>query len=160
MAEIRWLTPRELDSWRQIRRLLTVLPSRLARDLAVTGLSMPDYEVLSVLTEQPDGTWSLREFAAKMQWSRSRLAHHGARMENRGLISRDRDPDDARGALYRITEEGRRAIEAAAPFHLISVRERFIDQLSDDELRILGQISRRIADLPEDADLSSPTATP
>ncbi|GAB3262660.1 MarR family transcriptional regulator [Alteromonas gracilis] len=149
MADTRWLTPSELDDWRQFRRLMTLLPGRLARDLGDVGLSMPDYEVLSVLTEQPDGTWSLRDFAAKMDWSRSRLAHHGARMEARGLISRDRDPHDARGALYRITEAGRQALEAAAPAHVASVRARFIDHLSAEELGLLGELSRRIADLPE-----------
>ena len=149
MVAPRWLTDSELEDWRQVRRFLTVLPARLARDLGPTGLSAADYEVLSTLSEHTDRVWGLRDFAAKMQWSRSRLSHHAARMEARGLITRQPDPDDARGSIYQITTAGHRAIEQAAPHHVASVRTRFLDHLSRDELRMLGQISRRIADLPE-----------
>lgn len=145
----RWLDETELQHWMQIRRLLTVLPARLARDLTVTQLSAADYEVLSTLSEREDHAWGLRDFAAKMQWSRSRLSHHAARMESRGLITRAPDPDDARGSIYHLTPLGLRALQEAAPTHVTSVRERFLDHLTRDELAALGDISRRIADLHE-----------
>ena len=139
----------ELADWKQVRRLLTVLPARLARDLSTTALSAPDYEVLSTLVERPDHAWGLRDFATKMQWSRSRLSHHAARMEARGLITRESDPSDARGSIYHLTDTGRTALRAATPTHLASVRERFLDHLTREELAALAQISRRIADLPD-----------
>lgn len=145
----RWLDETELQDWMQIRRLLTVLPARLARDLTPTQLSAADYEVLSTLSEREDHAWGLRDFAAKMHWSRSRLSHHAARMESRGLITRSPDPDDARGSIYHITPLGLRTLQEAAPTHVTSVRERFLDHLTRDELATLGDISRRIADLPE-----------
>lgn len=145
----RWLDETELQDWMQIRRLLTVLPARLARDLTPTQLSAADYEVLSTLSEREDHAWGLRDFAAKMQWSRSRLSHHAARMESRGLITRSPDPDDARGSIYHLTPLGLRTLQEAAPTHVTSVRERFLDHLTRDELATLGDISRRIADLPE-----------
>lgn len=139
----------ELADWKQVRRLLTVLPARLARDLTATDLSAPDYEVLSTLVERPDHAWGLRDFAKKMQWSRSRLSHHAARMEARGLITRGADPSDARGSIYRLTDAGRAALRLATPTHLASVRDRFLDHLTSEELTTLAQISRRIADLPD-----------
>jgi DNA-binding MarR family transcriptional regulator len=139
----------ELADWKQVRRLLTVLPARLARDLSATELSAPDYEVLSTLVERPDHAWGLRDFAAKMQWSRSRLSHHAARMEARGLITRAPDPSDARGSIYHLTTAGRAALREATPTHLASVRSRFLDHLTTDELAALARISRRIADLPD-----------
>lgn len=145
----RWLDETELQDWMQIRRLLTVLPARLARDLTPTQLSAADYEVLSTLSEREDHAWGLRDFAAKMHWSRSRLSHHAARMESRGLITRSPDPDDARGSIYHLTPLGLRTLQEAAPTHVTSVRERFLDHLTRDELATLGDISRRIADLPE-----------
>lgn len=145
----RWLDETELQDWMQIRRLLTVLPARLARDLTPTQLSAADYEVLSTLSEREDHAWGLRDFAAKMHWSRSRLSHHAARMESRGLITRSPDPDDARGSIYHLTPLGLRTLQEAAPTHVTSVRERFLDHLTRDELATLGDISRRIADLDE-----------
>jgi DNA-binding MarR family transcriptional regulator len=146
-----WLSTDEEQAWRAFRRLLTTLPARLARDLAAdTGLSMTDYEVLSTLSEKPDRRWALKDLAAKMEWSRSRLSHHATRMQERGLIERDPDPADARGCLLRLTDTGFDVLAKAAPFHLDSVRDRFIDRLDPVELRLLGELSTRIADLPEE----------
>jgi DNA-binding MarR family transcriptional regulator len=146
-----WLSADEEQAWRAFRRLLTTLPARLARDLAAdTGLSMTDYEVLSTLSEKPDRRWALKDLAAKMEWSRSRLSHHTTRMQERGLIDRDPDPADARGCLLRLTDTGFDVLAKAAPFHLDSVRDRFVDHLDPAELHLLGELSTRIADLPEE----------
>lgn len=144
-----WLTTDEERAWRAVRRLLTVLPSRLGRDLTQLGLSSADYEVLSTLSEKPDRRWGLRDFAEKMQWSRSRLSHHAARMEARGLIEREPDPADARGSIYHLTDAGFAVLAEAAPGHLESVRARFLDHLSPDEIAVLERVADRIADLPD-----------
>lgn len=145
-----WLSADEEQAWRAVRRLLTTLPARLARDLAAdTGLSMTDYEVLSTLSEKPDRRWALKDLATKMEWSRSRLSHHTTRMQERGLIERDLDPADARGCLLRLTDTGFAVLTEAAPHHLDSVRARFLDHLDPAELRLLGELATRIADLPD-----------
>ena len=143
MTETRWLDSDEERAWRAVRRLLTVVPSRLARDLNQLGLSTADYEVLSTLSEKPGRRWGLKDFAEKMQWSRSRLSHHAARMEARGLIEREPDPADARGSIYHLTDHGFDVLAEAAPGHLDSVRQRFIDHLSPEELAVLERVSTR-----------------
>jgi DNA-binding MarR family transcriptional regulator len=146
----RWLSADEERAWRALRRLLTVLPARLARDLAAdSGLSAADYEVLSTLSEKPDRRWALKDLAAKMQWSRSRLSHHADRMQQRALIDREDDPGDARGCILHLSDHGFAVLRAAAPRHLASVRARLIDHLSADDLAALEDISTRIADLPD-----------
>jgi DNA-binding MarR family transcriptional regulator len=70
-------------------------------------------------------------------------------MEARGLSTRASDPDDARGSIYHLTDVGRAALRDATPTHLTSVRDRFLDHLTRDELATLAQISRRIADLDD-----------
>ncbi|MFC9693828.1 MarR family winged helix-turn-helix transcriptional regulator [Kribbella sp. NPDC056951] len=144
-----WLTTDEERAWRAVRRLLTVLPSRLGRDLTQLGVSTADYEVLSTLSEKPDRRWGLKDFAEKMQWSRSRLSHHAARMEARGLIEREPDPADARGSIYHLTDAGFAVLAEAAPGHLESVRARFLDHLSPEEVAVLERVADRIADLPD-----------
>ncbi len=147
MTETRWLTPHEDRAWRAYRKMQSVLPAQLARDLGRdSGLTDPDYEVLSTLSEQPGDRWQLRDLAAKMLWSRSRLSHHVARMERRGLVSREDDPADGRGCMIVLTPTGMRTLEKAAPHHLTSVREHFIDLLTEDELTMLTEISERVVD--------------
>ncbi|WP_018155887.1 MarR family winged helix-turn-helix transcriptional regulator [Demetria terragena] len=147
--EPRWLTEEEDRAWRAFRRLLTAVPARTARDLAAdSGLSAADYEVLSTLSEKTGHRWSLKDLAAKMEWSRSRLSHHTARMQQRGLVEREPDPADARGCILHLTTGGLRVLKAAVPAHVASVRARVLDHLTPDELATLERISTRVADLP------------
>jgi len=147
VAETNWLTQREERAWRAYRRMQTVLPAQLARDLVRdSALTDPDYDVLSTLSERPGHRWQLRDLAAKMLWSRSRLSHHIARMESRGLVAREDDPADRRGCMIVLTDDGRRTLDKAAPQHVASVREHVVDLLTDDEIATLTQLAERVVD--------------
>jgi DNA-binding MarR family transcriptional regulator len=124
-----------------------LLDLRLARDLARdSGLSGPDYDVLSTLGETDGNRMRLTELAAHILWSNSRLSHHIARMEQRGLVTRDPSPDDGRGSVVGLTPQGRAAIEEAAPKHVGSVREHFVDLLDESELKALAEITERVVE--------------
>ncbi|MFE1260118.1 MarR family winged helix-turn-helix transcriptional regulator [Streptomyces albogriseolus] len=144
--EVRWLTAEEEHAWRAFRRMVIAVQTRTVQDLAAHGLSEPDYEVLSTLSERPDGTSTLHEQAAKMGWSRSRLSRHATRMEARDLIRRAPDPADGRGCLLVLTGTGWDTLRQAAPTHLGSVRRHFVDRLEPEELAALGRIAEKIAD--------------
>src|SRR6476469_1300273 len=147
MTSPNWLTQDEDRAWRAYRRMQEALPAQLARDLARdSNLSDPDYDVRSTPPEEVDHRWQLRDLATKMLWSRSRLSHHIARMEQRGLVAREEDPDDRRGCIISLTGQGMRVLEKAATFHVESVRTHFIDLLSPDELVALTEISERVVD--------------
>ncbi|QIP87850.1 winged helix-turn-helix transcriptional regulator [Streptomyces sp. Tu 2975] len=143
---VRWLATDEERVWRAYLRMVTAVQARTAQDLAAHGLSDPDYEVLSTLSERTDGTSTLREQAAKMGWSRSRLSRHATRMEARGLIRRAPDPADGRGCFLVLTETGWDTLREAAPTHVASVRRHFVDRLDPGELAALGRIAEKIAD--------------
>ncbi|MFE6765644.1 MarR family winged helix-turn-helix transcriptional regulator [Streptomyces sp. NPDC057689] len=140
-----WLTPDEERNWRAYLRMVTAVQVRTARDLAALGLSEPDYEVLSTLSERTDGTSTLHEQATKMGWSRSRLSRHASRMEARDLIRRAPDPADGRGCLLALTPTGRQTLRDAAPHHVASVRRHFVDRLTPDEFAALGHIARKLS---------------
>ncbi len=125
----------------------TLLSAQIARDLAHdSNLSEPDYTVLSNLSEAEGHRWRLNELASRMLWSKSRLSHHVARMQERGLVVREECLTDGRGAFVVLTKQGMRAIEKAAPLHVASVRRHFIDLLSDDEVDALAAISEKVVD--------------
>jgi DNA-binding MarR family transcriptional regulator len=124
-----------------------LLDLELARDLAAdSGLSDPDYDVLSTLTEVDDHRWRITELATHLRWSTSRLSHHIGRMEHRGLVHRESTAADGRGAMVALTDEGWRAIRAAAPEHVASVRRHFIDLLSPHEVATLEEVARKVVD--------------
>ncbi|MFB7577241.1 MarR family winged helix-turn-helix transcriptional regulator [Streptomyces sp. NPDC056165] len=143
-ATARWLNPDEERAWRAFRGMVTALQAGTARDLTAVGLSESDYEVLSTLSERPDQTSTLREQAAKMAWSRSRLSRHATRMEARGLVRRAPDPADGRGCLLTLTEHGLDTLKDAAPAHVASVRRHFVDRLTPDDLAALEHIAAKL----------------
>ena len=143
--DVRWLDPREQDVWRQWlfsqRHLMVQLTRSLAEE---SGLSMPDYEVLVMLTDTPEGRVRMAALADSLEWERSRLSHHIRRMEARGLVERRECQEDGRGAFVGITPLGQRTIERAAPGHVAAVRRFFIDQLGEDGLEALGTALGRL----------------
>ncbi|HEY7488628.1 MAG TPA: MarR family winged helix-turn-helix transcriptional regulator [Streptosporangiaceae bacterium] len=141
----RWLSDAEMSAWLGYRRMRLLLDAQIARDLAFdSGLSMPDYDVLSVLSSAEGHRWRLTKLAERMLWSKSRLSRHISRMEQRGLVTREECPGDARGAFIVLTAGGLRAIEAAAPDHVESVRRHFIDLLSPDQIAALAAVSSTV----------------
>jgi DNA-binding MarR family transcriptional regulator len=140
-SEVRWLTAREQHLWRGWLKLNAELASTLQRELQQdAGLSMPDYEVLVHLTDNPEGRMRVTELAGLLQWERSRVSHHIKRMERRGLVERAQCSEDGRGAFIVITPQGRAAIEEAAPGHVMAVRRLMFEALSEEEKVALAAV--------------------
>ncbi|MFE4368192.1 MarR family winged helix-turn-helix transcriptional regulator [Streptomyces sp. NPDC056835] len=152
MTEPRWLDETEARVWRAQLRLQRELMGALWRRLArESGLSGAEYELLAALSETPGGVVRARDLGQGVYWERSRLSHQISRMEKRGLVAREECPEDARGAMVRLTDKGRAAIEAAAPGHVEAVREYFFDGLSREEVETLDKVlGRLLAGLPDD----------
>lgn len=64
------------------------------------------------------------------------------RLEERGLITRERSESDGRGVVVTLTDAGRAALDAALPDHLETER-RLLAGLDDDELAHLADLLRR-----------------
>jgi DNA-binding MarR family transcriptional regulator len=79
----------------------------------------------------------MSELAEVAMLSKSRLSHRMKVMEKAGWIRRQECEVDRRGSWAVMTDKGWRAIVAAAPDHVSSVRRRFLDQLSVKEQEAL-----------------------
>ena len=145
-SQTRWLSPREMKAWRSYiiasRRLLEALDN----DLDGHELSMADYEVMAQLSEAPGRRMRMSELAEVAMVSKSRLSHRMKVMEKVGWIRREECAEDRRGSWAIMTDKGWKAIVAAAPDHVASVRKRFIDQLSVKEQENLSAIFAHLTD--------------
>ena len=145
MSEPRWLNDREMRAWFGYRRMRLLLDLQINRELMhESGLSEPDYDVLSNLSQTDGRRMRLSDLAAHMRWSKSRLSHHITRMQQRGLVTREDYAPDGRGAVVALTQNGLHAIESAAPGHVASVRRHFIDLLSPEQIAVLGDITQTV----------------
>jgi DNA-binding MarR family transcriptional regulator len=145
MAETRWLDQREQQAWRSLMAMQDGLTEFLDRQLRTRcGLSNADYQVLAHLSEAPDGRLRPFELGRLLRWEKSRLSQHLGRMEQRGLVTRERCLTDQRGAVVAMTAQGRELIEVAAPQHVSDVRAAVVDQLTAAELDVLAAIADKV----------------
>jgi DNA-binding MarR family transcriptional regulator len=149
MAKTRWLSGDEMALWTTYMRVQKQLFAALNRQLQTdSGLSLSDWDVLVALTADDTGTQRVSDLAATLGWERSRLSHHAARMQQRGLLERVECFDDRRAASYQLTEAGWAASRSAAPKHVETVRRLFLDPLDEQLIRqmttALEQISARL----------------
>ena len=143
-TDVRWLNPREMKAWRSYiiasRRMLEALDS----DLAGFELTMADYEVLAQLSDAPGRKLRMSELAEIAIVSKSRLSHRMKVMEAAGWVKREECPEDRRGYFAVMTDKGFKAIEKAAPTHVGSVRNRFLDHLTVKDQEDLAKIFDRV----------------
>jgi DNA-binding MarR family transcriptional regulator len=139
------LTPREERAWSGYRRMQSQLASQLNRRLVQdTGLSEADYEILAALNRADDHRLRALALRCAVQWEKSRLSHQLARMQRRGLVLREDCVEDSRGAVYRISDAGRTAVESAEASRTGAVRTYLTGVLSPPQLDALAEISAAI----------------
>ena len=125
-----WLTDDVQRAWRGLVQMTSRLDARLNRELQQSsGLSLADYDVLVLLTEAPDGRLRMFELVEDLQWEQSRLSHHVARMQRRGLVAREECTTDKRGAFVVLTD---------------TVRWLVFDGLSKEQVAMLQSFTGRV----------------
>jgi DNA-binding MarR family transcriptional regulator len=97
--------------------------------LADSGMSLPDYDVLTALSVADGGRMQITVLAAQIGWERSRVSHHVRRMSGRGLVTYGLSAADRRVTEVTLTARGRQALDEAAPGHVDLVRRLFFGGL-------------------------------
>jgi DNA-binding MarR family transcriptional regulator len=112
--------------------------------LARHGLDAPSFDVLAALRRIGE-PYQLTPTALM----RTALVTSGAitqrldRLEERGLITRERSEDDGRAVVVTLTAAGREALDKALPDHLETERQ-LLDGLSSTDLAHLADLLRRL----------------
>lgn len=137
-----WLSTDEQKAWRAWLAVNAQLSARMNRELQFGhGLSLPDYDVLVNLTDVPERSLRMYELGNRLQWEKSRLSRQVMRMAARGLVRRRECLDDRRGAFVDLTDEGRKAIEEAAPQHVALIRSLLFDHFTAEDVAALAAIT-------------------
>jgi DNA-binding MarR family transcriptional regulator len=90
----------------------------------------------------------MSELSEQSLHSRSRLTQRVDRLVERGLVRREKCPEDRRGTFAVLTDEGFARIRDAAPGHVEAVRVALIDRLTPEELRTGTEILKRLTRRP------------
>jgi DNA-binding MarR family transcriptional regulator len=106
-----WLDGEQQRAWLAYIRVQLRLAYEMNRQLlADSGMSLPDYDVLTALSVAGAGRMPITVLAAQIGWERSRVSHHVRRMSARGLVTCGLSATDRRVTEVTLTGRGRQAL--------------------------------------------------
>src|SRR5712691_9323961 len=118
-----WLDGDQHRAWLAYIRVQLRLAYEMNRQLLTdSGISLPDYDVLTALSVADRGRMPITVLAAQIGWERSRVSHHVRRMSARGW----------------------QALEEAAPGHVDLVRRLFFEGLPEGLVGPLSEALERV----------------
>lgn len=117
----------------------------LERALSKADLSLPQFNVLMVLAASPDAGLPIFEVNAALVSTPPNTSWLTTRMEERGLITKSRSPEDRRVVLLELTEDGWRALAAAAPLAFDAERV-LLEGFSRSEMKMFAELLGRFLD--------------
>jgi len=139
------LSPRELRIWHAFKLMGEDVMEGVGRDIAeATGLSGPDFGVLSRLADLGKGEMRQQALAESLGWDKSRLSHHLTRMQQKQLI--ERREAESRVVLVVLTKAGMAKLDAARPVHAESIRRNLLSRLSEQQIETIVRVSNLLGD--------------
>src|SRR5258707_9662499 len=141
----RWLTEEEQRAWRLFlqacQSVFAATDAQLARD---SGLPHGYYEILVHLSEAPNRALRMTQLARASTYSKSRLSHAVARLEERGWVQRRDCETDPPRQIAPLTDEGFAPPAAPAPRPVDPGRPAPLGLLTPDPGEQPGEISAPI----------------
>jgi DNA-binding MarR family transcriptional regulator len=135
----------EIAAWRGLVRVEGAVRRELDAALrGAEGLSLWDFAVLRALAGARGRSLRMTELAAAVDYTPSGLTRLVERLERGGLVRRDPCPEDGRGSVATLTQDGRRRFARARRTHVACVRAHFLERCSDEELAVLTGVWERL----------------
>lgn len=142
---VEWLDDDQQVAWRSYIRSSRALETVLDTELqSGAGMSLSEYELLSMLSEMPDRLLRMSTLADLIVQSRSRVTHTANRLAARGWVERRAAVGDGRGVELVLTDAGFDAVVIGARVHVTGVRRHLVDRLERSELIDLGATMAKV----------------
>lgn len=134
------------EIWRGLlygqRSMMLRLTAELKRDF---GLNSAQFEALLTLAESPENSMPATQLSNKLLYSSGSGSHLIARLEELGHVRRDPSAGDARVVIVSLNESGEKLISAALEAHVASLAREFEPLIDDEQVPMLLDFSRRLA---------------
>ena len=121
-------------------RMMSVIETDLQQRC---GISHIEFEILLRLTFTDGNRLRIQDLAERSILTRSGTSRLVERLEKSGLVSRVKATDDKRGAYAVLTKAGSEKFEIARKGHIALVKEEFLQNYSESELKNLGELLNR-----------------
>ena len=135
------------SSWPLLQATAAVLTEKIERRLDEAQLPpLAWHDALSALERAPGQRLRMHELAEHLVLTRSNLSRLVERLAKAGLLRREADPDDRRGAFAVLTEQGGATRKKMAPHYGKAIAQFYDAQMSEDEQRVLNDALRKVLD--------------
>ncbi len=139
------LDRKQLKAWRTFITAQATVIDLVEHDLAeAQQLPLSSYDVLLALVEAPNRRLRMHELAQAVVLSRSGLTRLVDRLEQDGLLKRDRSGPDRRATYAVLTLKGFRAFRHAWPIYAQGIARHFARYLTEEELCMLTETFTRV----------------
>ena len=138
-----------------VRVLLLAKVFRRSAEVALAPLHLKlwEYDVLSALRRQgPPFQLPATGLARASMLTSGAMTNRIDRLEARGLVERVPDPDDRRGVMVRLTDNGRRLTDESIEARLAAANEQ-LSVLNVQERRAVSDGLRKVFSAVETADI-------
>ncbi|WP_167052229.1 MarR family transcriptional regulator [Salinibacterium sp. ZJ77] len=112
-------------------------------------VSLTEYDVLFNLYRQPERAARIRELNKHLLLTQPSVSRLIDRLVARGLVSKRRDPDDARGMIVQLTEQGVDVFRRVGSAHGRAIAGR-MSVLDADELAQLTALTSKLRAADDD----------
>ena len=127
------------DAWRGILFANARVLRAAERDLQEhSGMSLAFLDVLGRLYDAPEDSLRITELQQRSLFTPSGMTRLVDRVEEAGLVRRERVPGDRRGISVVLTPEGRRIHEEALARHQADVQRELASRLTPEQLRAVA----------------------
>jgi DNA-binding MarR family transcriptional regulator len=117
------------------------------------GLTMSEYEVLFLLSREPDHAMRRIDLSREVRLSPSGVTRMLDRLGATGLVEKGACARDARVTYAVLTDAGMRKLRECAPDHFAAVERLIGERLGDEEVAVLSKLLGRLSDLDDDCAL-------
>ena len=133
-----------VEAWEELLRSQVAMLRRLTADDVWDGIGIREYDVLLHLSRRPDRRARLWELNREVLLTQPSLSRMVDRLSDAGLVARAADPNDRRGTVVVLTDQGAAVQQRIGLRHSASIRRHLRPVLDDHELRVLRDLLRRL----------------
>jgi DNA-binding MarR family transcriptional regulator len=131
-------------AWESLFRAQVTVIRTLSENFPSELISLNEYDVLFNISRAPGRRLRLKDLNRSVLISQPSVSRMLDRLSTRGLVTKVPDPDDGRGTIVSITDEGFTLYRQVAYQHITAIEQAVGAGLDDGELVTLTDLCRRM----------------
>ena len=142
-AQVPTLSTEPISVVARLVRMSYYVERRVAENLARYDLTRGEFEVLAVLTRNPEAVITPKILQTKILITSGGLSNRIRKLEEKGLLERYPDTTDRRGVILKATEKGKALTLDAVNSH-VEVERQIASSLSPEDQQELARLLKHM----------------